>query len=159
MSGFCLRAERLFSMVIFLGMGRLGRVALFTRLNPADIHDLIEHRLGPVRNRFTAGVKDVLRFTQLEALADWFCCEPKLMEYVIWKYHGSCTDQKKSYWMTAMKPYSDVCRGKDAPNHTSIDQRASMLCNQAHHGDGDLVTSTSIAVSRNSKPNKQRTVR
>lgn len=46
--------------------------------------------------------------TQLEALADWFCCEPKLMEYVIWKYHGSCTDQKKSYWMTAMKPYSDV---------------------------------------------------
>ncbi|MCM1441100.1 MAG: toprim domain-containing protein, partial [Roseburia sp.] len=46
--------------------------------------------------------------TQLEALADWLCCDPKLMEYLIWKYHGNHASQKKSYWMTAMKSYSDI---------------------------------------------------
>jgi len=46
--------------------------------------------------------------TDLEALSDWFCCEPKAMEYIIWKYHGDYKEQKKSYWMTAMKRYSDI---------------------------------------------------
>lgn len=46
--------------------------------------------------------------THLEALASWLCCDPKLMEYIIWKYHGDCKDQKKSYWMQAMRMYSDI---------------------------------------------------
>lgn len=46
--------------------------------------------------------------TNLEALADWLCCDPKILEYILWKYHGTYKDQKKSYWMQAMKAYSGV---------------------------------------------------
>lgn len=46
--------------------------------------------------------------TRLNKLSDYYCCDPRLMEYVVWKYHGTVADQKKSYWMTAMKPYGEL---------------------------------------------------
>ncbi|MDE6039972.1 MAG: hypothetical protein K2F99_00195, partial [Muribaculaceae bacterium] len=46
--------------------------------------------------------------TKLIKLADWYCCEPKLMEYIVWKYHGHASEQKKSYWLAAMKQYPEI---------------------------------------------------
>lgn len=46
--------------------------------------------------------------TKLDKLANRYCCEPKFMEYVAWKYHGDNTTQKKSYWMSALKTYEDI---------------------------------------------------
>lgn len=45
---------------------------------------------------------------RLESLSDRQCCEPRLMEYIAWKYHGSWKDQKKSYWMNALKQYPEI---------------------------------------------------
>lgn len=44
---------------------------------------------------------------KLEKLADRYCCEPKLMEYIAWKYHGTAKDQKRSYWQQALKQYPE----------------------------------------------------
>ena len=44
---------------------------------------------------------------RLEKLADRYCCDPKLMEYIAWKYHGDVGNQKKSYWMQALKRYPE----------------------------------------------------
>lgn len=46
--------------------------------------------------------------TKLVKLANRYCCDPKFMEYIAWKYHGDETTQKKSYWMTALKRYEDI---------------------------------------------------
>ena len=46
--------------------------------------------------------------TKLMKLANRYCCDPKFMEYIAWKYHGDETTQKKSYWMTALKKYEDI---------------------------------------------------
>lgn len=45
---------------------------------------------------------------KLKKLADYYCCEPKLMEFIVWKYHGTYKDQKKSYWLSALKKYSEL---------------------------------------------------
>lgn len=45
---------------------------------------------------------------KLEKLANRYCCEPKFMEYIAWKYHGTTKDQKRSYWQAALKPYSEI---------------------------------------------------
>jgi len=44
---------------------------------------------------------------KLEKLANRYCCEPKLMEYIAWKYHGNNKDQKRSYWQQALKQYPE----------------------------------------------------
>lgn len=44
---------------------------------------------------------------KLEKLADRYCCDPKLMEYIAWKYHGDVKDQKRSYWQQALKMYPE----------------------------------------------------
>lgn len=46
--------------------------------------------------------------TKLDKLADRYCCDPRIMEYIAWKYHGHAKDQKKSYWLTAMKRYPEI---------------------------------------------------
>ena len=46
--------------------------------------------------------------TKLVKLANRYCCDPKFMEYIAWKYHGDETTQKKSYWMAALKRYEDI---------------------------------------------------
>lgn len=46
--------------------------------------------------------------TRLEKLARRQCCDPKLMEYIAWYYHGHQKDQKKSYWMQKLKPYEGL---------------------------------------------------
>lgn len=46
--------------------------------------------------------------TKLVKLANRYCCDPKFMEYIAWKYHGDETTQKKSYWMAALKKYEDI---------------------------------------------------
>jgi len=40
---------------------------------------------------------------RLNWLADRQCCDPLLMEYIAWSYHGHAKDQKKSYWMEKFK--------------------------------------------------------
>lgn len=45
---------------------------------------------------------------RLNKLAKRYCCDPKLLEYIAWKYHGNAKDQKKSYWMQALRPYPDL---------------------------------------------------
>ena len=45
---------------------------------------------------------------KLTKLANRYCCDPKFMEYIAWKYHGDETTQKKSYWMTTLKKYEDI---------------------------------------------------
>lgn len=45
---------------------------------------------------------------KLNKVADYYCCDPKFMEYLIWKYHGAYHDQKKSYWLTALKGYKEI---------------------------------------------------
>lgn len=45
---------------------------------------------------------------RLEKLAKRCCCDPKVMEYIAWKYHGSPKEQKKSYWVAAMKRYGEI---------------------------------------------------
>lgn len=45
---------------------------------------------------------------RLENLSDRQCCEPKLMEYIAWKYHGDLKSQKRSYWLQALKPYPEL---------------------------------------------------
>lgn len=45
---------------------------------------------------------------KLDKLADRYCCNPKLMEYIAWKYHGNYTDQKKSYWLNTLKQYQEL---------------------------------------------------
>ena len=42
---------------------------------------------------------------RLDRLANRQCCDPLLMEYIAWCYHGHAKDQKKSYWMQKMKKY------------------------------------------------------
>ena len=46
--------------------------------------------------------------TAVEMLSNRYCSDPKLMEYIAWKYHGTRKDQKKLYWSKALKPYSDI---------------------------------------------------
>lgn len=46
--------------------------------------------------------------TRLEKLARRQCCDPKLMEYIAWYYHGHQKDQKKTYWMQKLKPYEGL---------------------------------------------------
>lgn len=46
--------------------------------------------------------------TELDHLAERNCCSSKLMEYIAWHYHGHNKDQKKSYWMTKLKPFSGI---------------------------------------------------
>lgn len=46
--------------------------------------------------------------TRLQKIIDDYCCDAKFLEYVIWKYHGTWAEQKKSYWLQALKPYSDL---------------------------------------------------
>lgn len=52
--------------------------------------------------------KNFVYDTKLQKLADRYCCDPKFMEYIAWKYHGDETTQKKSYWMNALKPFEDI---------------------------------------------------
>lgn len=42
---------------------------------------------------------------RLDKLANRYCCDPKMMEYIAWHYHGTQKDQKKSYWMGKLKQY------------------------------------------------------
>jgi len=46
--------------------------------------------------------------TTLEALANRYCCDPKVMEYIAWNYHGDWKDQKKSNWQKIMRRYSGI---------------------------------------------------
>ena len=46
--------------------------------------------------------------TKLEKLANRYCCDPKLMEYIAWKYHGDQKNQTKAYWSKAMKDYPEL---------------------------------------------------
>lgn len=46
--------------------------------------------------------------TRLEKLANRYCVDAKVMEYIAWHYHGTPTDQKKSYWMKVLKRYPGV---------------------------------------------------
>ena len=41
----------------------------------------------------------------VDKLKDRYCCDPKLIEYIAWHYHGHEKDQKKSYWMQKLKPF------------------------------------------------------
>lgn len=45
---------------------------------------------------------------RLEKLANRYCMDPKVMEYIAWSYHGSVDDQKQSYWMNKMKKYPGI---------------------------------------------------
>lgn len=45
---------------------------------------------------------------KLNKIADYYCCDPRFLEYVIWKYHDSYKAQKKSYWLNALKRYDEV---------------------------------------------------
>ena len=46
--------------------------------------------------------------TKLETLANRYCCDPLVMEYIAWKYHGSVKDQTQAYWSKAMKRYDQI---------------------------------------------------
>lgn len=46
--------------------------------------------------------------TRLEKLANRYCVDPNVMEYIAWNYHGEQKDQKKSYWMKVLKRYPGV---------------------------------------------------
>ncbi|MCM1230229.1 MAG: ATP-binding protein [Ruminococcus flavefaciens] len=46
--------------------------------------------------------------TKLNKITEYYCCDPRLMEYIIWKYHDSYESQKKSYWLTALKRYTEL---------------------------------------------------
>ena len=46
--------------------------------------------------------------TRLEKLANRYCVDPNVMEYIAWNYHGELKDQKKSYWMKILKRYPGV---------------------------------------------------
>lgn len=46
--------------------------------------------------------------TRLEKLANRYCVDPNVMEYIAWHYHGEQKDQKKSYWMKVLKRYPGV---------------------------------------------------
>ena len=41
----------------------------------------------------------------VDKLKDRYCCDPKLIEYIAWHYHGHVKDQKKSYWMDKLKKF------------------------------------------------------
>ena len=41
----------------------------------------------------------------VDKLKDRYCCDPKLIEYIAWYYHGHVKDQKKSYWMDKLKKF------------------------------------------------------
>lgn len=45
---------------------------------------------------------------KLNKVARRYCCDPLMIERIAWNYHGHYKDQKKSYWMKVMKPYSDI---------------------------------------------------
>lgn len=45
---------------------------------------------------------------KLDKLASRYCCDAKLLEYIATKYHGSFKDQSQSYWIKALKRYSDL---------------------------------------------------
>lgn len=45
---------------------------------------------------------------KLDKLATRYCCSSKLMEEIVWHYHGSYDDQKKSYWMKVLAKYKDL---------------------------------------------------
>lgn len=45
---------------------------------------------------------------KLEKLANRYCCDPSLMEYIAWKYHGDEKNQTKAYWTKMMKPYGEL---------------------------------------------------
>lgn len=46
--------------------------------------------------------------TRLNKVSDYYCCDPKFLEFLIWKYHGTYKDQKKSYWLTALRMYKEL---------------------------------------------------
>lgn len=46
--------------------------------------------------------------TKLEQLADRYCCDPIVMEYIAWKYHGDMKSQTMAYWAKTMKRYDQV---------------------------------------------------
>lgn len=46
--------------------------------------------------------------TKLEQLANRYCCDPVVMEYIAWKYHGDTKNQTVAYWAKAMKRYDQV---------------------------------------------------
>lgn len=45
---------------------------------------------------------------RLDKLAKRSCCDPIIMEYIAWVYHGHVKDQKKSYWMNKLKQYNGL---------------------------------------------------
>ena len=45
---------------------------------------------------------------KLEKLANRCCCNPLVMEYIAWKYHGDVKSQTMAYWAKAMKRYDQV---------------------------------------------------
>ena len=45
---------------------------------------------------------------EINKLSKRYCCFPNLMEEIIWNYHGSWDEQKKSYWMKALSKYRDL---------------------------------------------------
>jgi len=46
--------------------------------------------------------------TRLEMLANRYCCDPIVMEYIAWKYHGDTKSQTQAYWSKTMKRYDQV---------------------------------------------------
>ena len=46
--------------------------------------------------------------TKLNKISDYYCCDPRFMEFIIWKYHGSYKEQKKSYWLPALRMYKEL---------------------------------------------------
>ena len=51
--------------------------------------------------------------TRLGLLADRYTCDPKMMEYLASKYHGSLESQTQQYWSRAMKMYPDITVSKE----------------------------------------------
>lgn len=51
--------------------------------------------------------------TRLGLLADRYTCDPKMMEYLASKYHGSLASQTQQYWSRAMKMYPDITVTKE----------------------------------------------
>ena len=48
------------------------------------------------------------KLTKKPGLANRYCVDPNVMEYIAWHYHGEQKDQKKSYWMKVLKRYPGV---------------------------------------------------
>lgn len=46
--------------------------------------------------------------TKLDKLSKRYCCSPWLLEEIIWNYHGTWNEQKKSYWMKVIAHHKDL---------------------------------------------------